>query len=35
MIRYAVIPAHTGIQQPAESKALDSGSPLRYARNDK
>jgi len=37
---FDVIPANTlkgikaGIQQPTELKALDSGSPLRYARND-
>jgi len=31
---FNVIPAHTGIQQAAGLKALDSGSPLRYVRND-
>jgi hypothetical protein len=37
---FDVIPAHTlkgtsvGIQQSSELKALDSGSSLRYARND-
>ena len=31
---FAVIPAKAGIQLPVELKTLDSGSPLRYARND-
>jgi hypothetical protein len=31
---FDVIPAHAGIQQSSELKALDSGSSLRYARND-
>ena len=31
---FAVIPANAGIQLPIELKALDSGSPLRYAWNN-
>jgi len=29
-----IIPANAGIQQPIDLKTLDSGSPLRCARND-
>jgi len=31
---FLVIPAQTGIQQPAEIHKLDSGSKLRSVRND-
>lgn len=31
---YNVFPAHAGIQQAAGLKALDSGSPLHYVRDD-
>ena len=31
---FYVVPAHAGIQQLTELKSLDSGCPLRYARND-
>jgi hypothetical protein len=34
MVSFYVIPAYAGIQTTTLLKALDSGSSLRYARND-